>query len=394
MKRISANLLRYIELILSTFLCLFVFFGKNHDEYGLILNNGLIAIPSIIYAVILICLLLEYKKTNTFPGIRFFMIFIIFGIALLMYSDGKYFSRFNSTLWVFSIPMVISIIVTIIKNGMPVDKTKIETGVNKTLPIGIVTKKQLYISYLIWGILILLLVLYLVLNITHVIEIPFWIVCIFIFAYGIIFVYISALKLNPLNASLKIINLNLSYNEFKKEIENFKQNRLHPETINQINLLLANYTHAVDTLEAYKYFEISREPKAKNYIHWYKVVRALYYSNKANKEELDKCLADLRTNPKNEQLSISIERGYIIKHTKDIIENIESFYPLNTKLAFSNITNCHTLMIYYYNREDKENAKKYADIILNYKSDLQKYNSDALAVIENRLIEEEKKIEE
>ena len=43
-----------------------------------------------------------------------------------------------------------------------------------------------------------------------------------------------------------MINKELSYSSFKKELLMIKNNKLHPNTINYLNIVLANYTFSYD----------------------------------------------------------------------------------------------------------------------------------------------------
>lgn len=146
MKRISAKNLNLIELFLAVILSLFCFFGHMNEDNGLILSGFLQFIPSVIYLIILVLLILEWIIEKKSPLRRGLYLVCTFVVAFFMYNEEKLLSLYNVTLWLFSIPFVVIVIVTIIRNSSIKDSSNNEG--KKTLPIGYFSIEQVKIRNL------------------------------------------------------------------------------------------------------------------------------------------------------------------------------------------------------------------------------------------------------
>ena len=379
-KRISAKSLYFIELFLAVILSLFCFFGQMNEDNGLILSGFLQFIPSVIYLIILVLLILEWIIEKKSPLRRGLYLVSTFVVAFFMYNEGKLLSLYNVTLWLFSIPFVVIVIVTIIRNSSIKDSSNNEG--KKTLPIGYFSIEQVKIRnlsliifvFLILGTVILTsyldsLVLSIVLSIL-----------IAIFSIGILF-YVLVIK-NPLNEAINSINNQLSYHDLKNKIDDLRKNNIHPENENHLNIIMANYSVVEDKNESFEYFKTCKEPTIKSYVNIYKIIQINYYINSNNFDEAKKLISKLGRDKKNKKIIQALEREIIISSSNEIIENVESFYPLDNKILFTNVSNCFCLMKYYYTRGNKEKALVYAHKLLDYHSDFTYYISFAIQVVD------------
>lgn len=380
MKRITAKSLYFIELFLTIILSLFCFFGQMNEDGGLILNGFLQFVPSILYLIIFALLILEWIIEKKMPLRRGLYLIFVFLVAILMYNDGKLLSLYNVTLWLLSIPFAVIQIVTIIRYSVKKDPSN-SVG-EKTLPIGYFSNKQVKIRNVSFIIFVFVLLGSVILTSYLDSLLLSILLSIFIVLAGTVIIFYVFIINNPLNEAIRSINNHLSYHDLCKKIDEIKKNNLHPESENYLNIVLANYSVVADKNVSFKYFEETREPSTKSYVQIYNIVRINYYINSNNFEEAKKLMSMLKRNRRNNNLIQAFEREIIISSSNEIIENVESFYPLENKILFTSVTNCFCLMKYYYTRGNKEKALVYAHKLLDYHSDFSTYISYALQVID------------
>lgn len=379
MKKTNLMIVYFLELMLVLVLCMMCYFGNLHDDYGLILTGFLAYLPMSIFILIILLLIGESFISKKIPLFRFIYIGFTIVLAIMMYMDDGGLPFFNVTLWFLSIPLAIIQVIVIIKNGFLSKEDNLNT--NRTLPVGIFSKRHFIL--IIMAVLILVGLILAATALINTVSWPPFVLYLIAIILGIALLIVVSYKGSPITAVLHEINQNLSYAEFKKKADLLKQNRLHPETINYLNLILANYTFVINKEEAFGYFEISFEPTYKPYVQWYKPIRILYFIHKEKYEEANKYIIDFNKNKRNIPLSLNLERLIIINNTSEEIDNIESLYPLNNKLIFSSVVNCQILMKYFYSRCNNEKALEYANKLLSYNSDFTEYNNLALEIISN-----------
>lgn len=374
----NITILLYSELILSVVLSLLCFVGKFNEEDGLLLNGFLKIVPSLLYGLFLVLLVLEWIIVKKVPFKRGIYLCFTFLIAFMMFQDGKVISLYNVTLWLFSLPLVVILIITIIIFARKELLTNEEV---KSLPIGFFSSKQVKEKNITLLIYILSLVIASIIAYQFGLKI-FIIVILYAVLIGGAIVFFALLFINPLNKAIKHINNNLSYKDLKNKLEELRKNNLHEESENYLNIVLANYASPFSLDESFKYFELCKEPSLKSYSRIYKIVKINYYINSNNFLEAQKEIDCLKKIKQNKKIVESLEREIIINSSDDIINNIEKFYYLENKIIFSNVTNCFCLMKYFYTRKINEKSLYYAHKLIDYRSDFAYYNNFAQQIID------------
>lgn len=378
MKKINVIIFYLLELISMLSILLLSFFGKMDGDLGLILADGIVYLPVILYVLFTISLILEGIKNRKVPLIRIITIFIGVLSSIMMYSDSNRISMLNATLFIFSIVLSIMVIVRMLKK---IPNSNIEGNLEKTLPEGIFSNKQLILQSISIMIIVVLASIVIILNMNNLIPFQPWISYVILFVVSFIILFACALIFNPLNKVLNKINKELSYSSFKKELLVIKNNKLHPNTINYLNIVLANYTFSYDIDEACNLFEECQVPKNKYHKRIYDIAAINYHINKKEYDEAKIVLDSLRENKINQAIVTNLERYLIVFSTNEEIANIESFINCNNRLNYVNIGNYFTLMYYFNTRNDLCKAKEYADKIISLNSDFVYYNKEANKVI-------------
>ena len=378
MKKINVIIFYLLELISMLSILLLSFFGKMDGDLGLILADEIVYLPVILYVLFTIFLILEGIKNRKVPLSR--IITIVIGVlsSIMMYSDSNRISMLNATLFIFSIVLSIMVVVRMLKK---IPNSNIEGNLEKTLPEGIFSNKQLILQSISIMIIVVLASIVIILNMNNLIPFQPWISYVILFVVSFIILFACALIFNPLNKVLNKINKELSYSSFKKELLVIKNNKLHPNTINYLNIVLANYTFSYDIDEACNLFEECQVPKNKYHKRIYDIAAINYHINKKQYDDAKIVLDSLRVNKINQAIVTNIERYLIVFSTNEEIANIESFINCNNRLNYVNIGNYFTLMYYFNTRNDLCKAKEYANKIISLNSDFVYYDKEANKVI-------------
>lgn len=253
---------------------------------------------------------------------------------------------------------------------------------NKTLPLGQFGQKHNKILKLIMIVGAVLGIIFMCIW-TFVLKKNFFIgVLIFAVLFFVIYL-IAIIKLDPTKKLIHKLEIEGDYKGYRKMIDEILSNNLHPETRSFVQTLLVNTLYAVDLEEAYSIFETIKRPTQKNYLPIYESIELLYYFNKENYDKYHELLEQYKLqSPNNIQFYESLERLDKLNNTKEIIPDIETYYPYNTANKFLNIVSLHKLMKYYFIREDYIKAKEYAKNILDLNTDFHETNKDAKEVLE------------
>ena len=378
MKKINVIIFYLLELISMLSILLLSFFGKMDGDLGLILADEIVYLPVILYVLFTIFLILEGIKNRKVPLSR--IITIVIGVlsSIMMYSDSNRISMLNATLFIFSIVLSIMVVVRMLKK---IPNSNIEGNLEKTLPEGIFSNKQLILQSISIMIIVVLASIVIILNMNNLIPFQPWISYVILFVVSFIILFACALIFNPLNKVLNKINKELSYSSFKKELLVIKNNKLHPNTINYLNIVLANYTFSYDIDEACNLFEECQVPKNKYHKRIYDIAAINYHINNKEYDDAKIVLDSLRENKINQAIVTNLERYLIVFSTNEEIANIESFINCNNRLNYVNIGNYFTLMYYFNTRNDLCKAKEYANKIISLNSDFVYYDKEANKVI-------------
>ena len=198
MKKINVIIFYLLELISMLSILLLSFFGKMDGDLGLILADEIVYLPVILYVLFTIFLILEGIKNRKVPLSR--IITIVIGVlsSIMMYSDSNRISMLNATLFIFSIVLSIMVVVRMLKK---IPNSNIEGNLEKTLPEGIFSNKQLILQSISIMIIVVLASIVIILNMNNLIPFQPWI------SYVILFV-VSFIILISLPFGIAVISFN------------------------------------------------------------------------------------------------------------------------------------------------------------------------------------------
>lgn len=246
----------------------------------------------------------------------------------------------------------------------------------KTLPATFYTKKQYLISFV---------SLFMVAAITigiFLLTIKVWHMQIWqpiLIALPICFIFYLAVWIlsNPFPRMVKSVNTTGDYAKFSKELNELYNENLHPETRTYLKIIEAAFLTAVDKNAAIELYEGIEAPKTKQYRMLYDGLCMDMALIRDDYNALNKLIEEFKlTYPKSKNHE-KINREALIYTSTDVIEDIESFYPTTTKYIFLNMINSEILMKYYLKRNQYNNAKRYANFILDANTELATLNQAA-----------------
>ena len=312
----------FIQFIICIILILLIFKFDTSGDF--------IEIPKSIYWIPLTCWIiflfgLIYELCiGRKPIVRlvYLVISVLFSLLMLLTS----FSLTNACLIILGIPYVIMLLAVLIKNTS-ISDTKVIT--NKILPDGVLDKKEINAQYITYGcIAIVAFILVIVFSITNVNG---WFI-LFLIPIAVIAVLFVGVKCSRLRIILNKVNNDLDFIEFNKMIDESLANNISPETFNYLLILKINYLFSYDVKLGIELFSNVKAPTNKRYKALYDIVEVEYY---IHKKEFDLAFQKLQIIQEPHKSSLSY--FYKVFATNDIINNIESVYPINQKMRFNNI---------------------------------------------------------
>ncbi len=366
MKR-KFKILLLVELLLGIALVL-CFLGYQEVGEDIFLPNSIAWIPFTAYGLLMVGIVIEYVLGNK-PVVRttFLTIFILVG--LICFSESYGFA--SIALSVSGIPYLIMLIVANIK-GMPVEiQPKIDE--DKVLPVGILSKKEIYVQYISWTCIIIFIVFLVVL--LNVLEVNAWYSLI---ALPVILVpfLIVVYKTTPLISILKEINHNMDYESFECKVDEILKTNIHPETYNYLMIIKVNYLFSYDMDRALELFSTLKLPENKKYLPLYYSVKVEGLIHLGKFDEAYQAIQMLQ-----DPLKIKFTHFYKVYCTTEQIENIEAIYPTNQKIKFSNASSLYTKMVYYQSRGNHEKAQEMAKTLIEYAPKLQFFKEEAEKIV-------------
>lgn len=378
MKKNYLSLLRYLQFAIAFVLALFVFFGDLDSEKGLLLQKPICYIPIPLLIVLLGTVVLEFKYCK--PWIRFFLMIIAVVTSIYMLQDSL--AEANAACFCFGL---IAFFVSVF-NLFTMKKVKTSNDEEKNvLPIGIYSKKQ-QITNLVGFTLVLLIAIVTAMLLVKYTNLHYGFICLIeipiVFVLFMIVVIIS-LQFNPFFKAIKAVNNQLNFKDFSLSLDQIASSKLHEETINYLEIIRANYMFAYNKKEGINHFEKTIMPTAKLYMADYLLIEIAYAINKEDYNKAHEILATFKEKyPRyNKNKLLTIETNLKIFETKDIIDNIETLFPTNTKNNFLNINNASILATYYLKQDNREKALNYANYLLNIKTDMVEFYNLANDII-------------
>ena len=357
--KIDIYYLLIIELLLSVYLVSLVIIFDYKIDVGLVIPSFINWHPLVIYIFLFVLVIIEFKYRK--PIIKLIYL-ILEGLILLMTMDN--IARLNSFIWLLSIVycflVLISLTVTKPKNYREVRNKK-----DGKLSVGMFSKRhQIHNNLLVFGYILGVVLLVIIWNaIFH--QYIFLAGIIFIILLGILFIFLLY-KINPLNKCLYVINYKLKYNEFNDYINKIKDNNLHEDSLSYLLSLEANYCVLYNKEKSIEMFDKIKEPKFKPYNEIYNIIKVCYLINKEENEKALELIEELKIKmPKYSKKISNFEILAKIKDKNIMISNIEDIIRIDNKFPFDNFANAYTLMCYYYERDNIENAKRYAKMVVS-----------------------------
>jgi len=345
MKKFLLLSLELIELILAIFLALNMAFFGFDDYYGVISFNDKFYIAYIEYFSLIVLAGIEIiirKKVYS----RF--LFIIIGL-FPFFSEKDNLNR-ATVLSIYSILVIIFLLLTITFDS---SKKSDELSVNN-LPAGIVrTKDNLILSLAIYICIFACICAFFAFENKIIAFSLIGINCVCFFIFIIMFSY---------NDPIKKINKEFldsaNYLEYLKKFETFEKEKLHRDTIIYLKLLKLSGLYFYNEK---KYFELCRqieEPKFYTYKEFYKIQMANYYINMKDRENSSRYIKSIKDKNAKKELNNMFELAFgISKECPNL--------PIEGVNTFPRLANLEAYLTYYINKNDYDNAKKYAQMILD-----------------------------
>lgn len=370
MNKINFKLL-YILQILFGFIAVIPLFFSDPATEEVSIPSNMYWMPMLGYIVFIACVTLDYLSGRK-PIARTVILILGLAIGLICLSDS--FGLFIAVLIIFSFPYIIALIVAAVRDTSVTAKVKS----TKTLPVGVISAKEQNI----------LIITFLV-----VIAITAALTMLFINLYDkpalgllvipviIPIVVIIVRKTNTNIKLLGIVNKEMNFEKFNDLLTETLKNNLHPETYNYLMIIKTNYLIAYDLEQAIELSKSLKEPTAKQFKTIYNSVIAEIY---VNSKQFDKFHEIINNVPAVTQSAL-LNYEKVIATTDEML-NIESAFPVNLRLPFSNASSYEARMTYYHTRGNKEKAIEYAKIIKSYCPGLKEYVKKAdLILSENSL---------
>lgn len=367
MKKWSLNKIRISELLLS-FLCIIIKIS-GLDELNVFFNY-FIPITSLF---IIFLAAYEFKFRRNYFRLIYLIVVINFAVQ---FTDNIY--SINLLLFFFLLIYSLILLITIMFSKRIINISNKEKG---KLPVGVFSKKHNVANIIVVSLFLIsfafsiYLDLFVLDNIFHFILLAFGLGSILI---------ICVISINPLYKLNNLIVRDFKYYEFKKMIDEFKENNLHSDTYNYLLAFESNYTVLVDKKESIRIFEMSNRPISKQYEQIYDSIELCYLYNKEDKENFDfKFKLFKEKYPRNINNKV-FEIYFDLKDKDKEIKDIEKIFNVNNKLNFNKYSYSYNLMEYYYIRGNVDKAKEYAKIIvdLNAREFKESYNHALLILNE------------
>lgn len=356
-----------LEFIFSLIAFILILTMGKIVEGGIEMSQNLSYICGFFLAFSLIFCFAEYVYDVSL--LKIFVMFTCLFVAMLPLINKNFL--FLNLIFSFSAPIFMIIIVV---NAFLYQR-KIKKP--KTLPVGYVSLTNLKQNKLFFAIVVInLILLYEVLSQVYELNI-FLIILSFIIIGGC--VGFISLMLNPFNKLVNNFQSTCDFEAFEKQVNEYLQNNLHPDTKIYLNLIKVNYLLAIDREEGFKLFESLDQLTTKAYINFYKLITLIYYQYKKDYGRVEELLADPSYRRLGNKKTIIAMRNKVFG-SLDVIENIEMFYAEKGS-KFAILNNQYIKMNYYYKRDNFDMAKTYASRIINNGPTLLEYVKEAKEIL-------------
>ncbi len=169
--------------------------------------------------------------------------------------------------------------------------------------------------------------------------------------------------------------------EFIEGLDKLKSmsNKINDETLNYIEMLRVNVYFLYDVSKAQELFLKLKKPTHKYYYGVYQRLEIDYLISLDLLEEARKKVSENKSkNPVLDRYTIAIN----VKDTSYIEDDIEYIIKTNIKnRKIDSINNISYLMTYFYLRNDKQKADKYAKMVLDLNTDCNEINLKAKKIL-------------
>lgn len=365
MKQAKECLLYLAQITIVALTFVFVTIANVHYEFKFAIYEEQMYIPFLMYIILylaLIVILVLRKKLSIPTAI---VSFFIVSVPVCMYYLNPLSYEYKKAIRLFNLPYLVVIAFVELKVDL-IDNTKKYKFSNTEIDVFDITKKAIYYS--------LCLCLYVGLSIfspiIHLMYNNSLLLACFVFIFIISISLVIDIALNPIFKLHHNMNT-MSYSKFKNVVDDMKSKKLHPESINYINMIYSYYTYAYDPIESYKYFDVYWEPSFKKYKYFYRYCKILFAIYK-NDSEIEELILNIKLS-KADRLYLEIINKAL--NSEENIDDIER--KLFVFKGFKAISNCFILMQYYNKRGNKERAKYYSNKLLAYNSDFNYFNNKA-----------------
>ncbi|CCV64718.1 hypothetical protein BN85411410 [Alteracholeplasma palmae J233] len=380
MKKKNISVVMGIQLVILMYMMSVTFYNRLDSEIGLIMSDTT-KYNMIIGGISVIGLyLLEFKWSR--PIKRGILLFVM--VIAILYVIPEGITTVNASIWLFSIIYTIVLVIiycfSIFSIFSKKDKELAEEPEkNKTYRFGIYSKKQ---KSILDNSLVVSMI-------AAIIFLTLWIILfkqniytgVYIIA-GVIFIenLVIMLIFNPFLKAMREFERTANFEKFEIKLNEILEENLDPEIRAQVELAKANYLYLFDLEQGLELFENIDSSKINKYKLFYQYVEFYHYLNKGDYKTATNKLQVLSI--RNNKITKLMKTHLIILTTTITIDDIEKKLEVkNKRKIVTRLINANVLMKYHHTRNNREDALKYAHMILNEKHDLHQLIENANKVI-------------
>lgn len=377
-KYFNVVILRIVQLVLAAFLSVTVWIGKFDDKVGLTLPTAVQYLPVAASALILVLFATEFFGAR--PWVRLCYLAVALFACIMM---AETLEMLNMTIWLFGLIYMILVIVALVRTHAKASGTEEKAAESKCLPVGIFDKKDLVAAYIFVAALALVTVAGVLVD--CLCAVVLWYVYVVVdlaiaSAYIVYFV-----KCNAANKLLSLVNKELSFERFDRELSRLLAGNLHPESVNYLMTLRANYLFAYDKAQGIEQFEKTVRPTARQYLAQYDLVEIVYLINTERfgeaEEAIRRYLDEYKCSKSN---AMKLRRTVAVYASEEEIDDVEAIFSTDGKIPVQNLSNAYELMCYYRKRGNGAKAVEYARKIMETRSDFHDWLREARALTDDR----------
>ena len=245
----------------------------------------------------------------------------------------------------------------------------------KTERVGIFCRQSKIVNYISYSLsFVLFLIFMIVLVVTEK-----YLIALLIYVLLMLVVIMLNNLFQPFPRATRKFMLTADKDKYIETLNMWSQNNIHTDSKIFLKANIANILFLDSKEEGIELFESLQAPQNNLYKDQYNQIKATYYIKKGDLESAKNMLSSIS----NINIRQSLERAIFVYFYDDLFPSIESYYPYNTKMKFINLSNLDLLLYYSITRGLKDDAKKYAKLILDLNTNFNNLNSKCHNILDS-----------